>query len=228
MPSSTPMDLTKLCEQAQSGDAQARDQILKASMGLVIRNAQRFCRSGAFLELGDLIQQGCIGILHAIEKFDVQRRVNGKPVQFMTYAYYWVTHCIRREIESHGLTIAVPVERIADGAEPIPRAYSWDLRDAGDLDSKKPTLVSLADPADSPEQWCREWEERQCVEQLLARLPQKHRQVLESRFGLNPHGLEYTQKQIAKQLAISPSRIGALERTALLELRRTAASLTHV
>ncbi len=216
-------DLRNLCLRAQSGDAEAREQIIQASMGLVVRTAQRFFRAGAFLEIGDLIQQGCLGILYAIDKFDAQRKVQGRHIGFLTYAYYWVVHCIRREIENQGLTIAIPVERLNQPGLCIPRAYSLDGQD--ESHSELPIgswLEQCSDVKDTPDQWCRERENREYVERLLALLSQKQRDVLKHRFGLLSRGEDLTQKQLAEQLQISPSRVGTLERTALLHLKRYA------
>lgn len=96
-------------EKAQQGDKNARNDLLRTHTGFVIYLAGRFHRAGHFAELGDLVQRGCIGLLKAIDRFDLTRRVGNNPVQFATYARFWIEHCIRREIDSYGRTIAVPV-----------------------------------------------------------------------------------------------------------------------
>jgi len=64
------MDATaQLFRKARRGDRPARDYIVRSHMGLVTYLAKYFYRPGAFLDLGDLVQQGCLGLLHAIDKF---------------------------------------------------------------------------------------------------------------------------------------------------------------
>jgi RNA polymerase primary sigma factor len=101
--------LRPLLRKAKRGDELARNAVLRSNLGLVIHIAKRHYRHGAFLEMGDFIQQGCLGLMKAIKKFDLNHRVNGKRIAFITYATYWVEHAMRREIENRGKTIAIPV-----------------------------------------------------------------------------------------------------------------------
>src|SRR5258708_6574530 len=98
----------QLIQLAQRGDASAVDILLRAHLRFILHKSKRFYRSGMFLEMEDLIQQGCIGLLRAIQKFDLKRTARGKAVHFITYAPYWIEHAIRREIANRGRTIAVP------------------------------------------------------------------------------------------------------------------------
>ena len=117
--------IRRLLRRAQTGDREAREALLRATMGLVIHFAKRFYRPGLFLEMEDLVQQGCLGLLTAMDKFDLKRRshphpplsprgrgrrVRGPKVRFATYARWWIEHAIRREIANRGRTIAVPVK----------------------------------------------------------------------------------------------------------------------
>jgi RNA polymerase sigma factor (sigma-70 family) len=207
--------LRQLCTRARQGSAAARDRILHAHWGMIVHVAAYFHRAGAFLEMGDLIQQGGLGLLHAIEKYDPRRRSRGVPVRFATYAHYWVMHAIRREIENHGRTVAVPIKRLRARKGSVPQ----DIPLQEDM-----TSLSLADPRDTSEQWCREWEARLEVDQLLARLSERTRWILRYRYGL-VSGLDpLTQTDVGKKLRISGARVGMQERAALHELRRAVQS----
>ena len=99
----------RLLVRAKNGDPLAQNELLRRHGRLIYSLARKRYRWGAFLELEELVQQGSLGLLHAIKKFDVKRRSNGKPVGFATYACYWIEHEIRRAIHNHGRTVSIPV-----------------------------------------------------------------------------------------------------------------------
>src|SRR5437762_1240953 len=104
--------IRQLCIRARQGSSAARAGLLRIHLGLVVHVAAYFFRPGAFMEMEDLIQQGSLGLLHAIDKFDPARRARGRLVRFATYAHFWISHSIRREIENHGRTVSVPVRKL--------------------------------------------------------------------------------------------------------------------
>jgi RNA polymerase sporulation-specific sigma factor len=202
--------LRQLCVRAREGSASARDQLLQAHWGLVVHVAAYFHRPGAFLELGDLIQQGGLGILHAMEKFDAQKNSRGKLVRFSTYAYYWVTHYIRREIENHGRTVSVPIRRLRR----MKRKDVWTEDQAG------AAILEIPDPQDTPDSWCRQWDHRLQVERLLQNFSSRTQDIFRLRYGLDESGEMKTQQEVGKRLGISSARVGVQERMALYEMRR--------
>jgi len=224
------VDIHQLCVRAKEGSASARDQLVRRHMGMVVRIARGYYRPGAFMEIGDLIQQGCLGILHAVRKFDPTRRSRGRTIRFSTYAYYWIQHSIRREIETHGLTIAVPIGKIktfkaqgsGDLGATLPRAYCLEPEAEWVEDRLGTAWARCVDLSDTSEVWCRAWENRRCVERLLTTLPPRKQQVLRCRYGLDGTYVEKTQKQVGELFQLSESRIGLIERASLLQLRREA------
>lgn len=98
----------QLIQRAQKGDARARNELVTENVGLVMHYAKRFYHPGAFMDMEDLRQQGCLGLMQAIKKFDVHRKARGRRVPFALYARYWIEHAIRREIENRGHTVAMP------------------------------------------------------------------------------------------------------------------------
>lgn len=92
----------ELAKRIESGDAQARDEIVNANLRLVISIARKY--EGRGLPLVDLIQEGSIGLIHAVEKFDWRM-----DCKFSTYGVWWIRQSINRAIANHSRNIRLPV-----------------------------------------------------------------------------------------------------------------------
>ncbi len=92
----------RLTMQIKAGDEQARQHFLEANLKLVVSVAKRY--QGRGLALEDLMQEGNLGLMHAIEKFDESR-----GYKFSTYAFWWIRQAITRAIAEQGRTIRLPV-----------------------------------------------------------------------------------------------------------------------
>lgn len=215
-------EIRQLCVRAQQGSAAARERLLRAHDPLILHVAKYFYRAGNFMELGDLVQQGCLGLLHAIDKYDPKKCVRGRLVQFATYAHYWVSHSIRREIETHGRTIAVPIKRVKDA-----RVAQYLKRFS--LDSIPHVAISLdnmvGDLEDPAKDRSDVWDQQRQLDYLLRRLPGRARQILRDRYGLAENSQPMTQKQVGKKLNLSGTLVGMQERSALYRLRQFAAEM---
>jgi len=91
----------KLGKRVQAGDAIAREEMIKANLALVIYTARNWQDRGVDLE--DLIGEGNIGLIRAVEKFNPRR-----GWRFATYATWWIRQSIWRAIKAHGHTIRIP------------------------------------------------------------------------------------------------------------------------
>ena len=92
---------------ATSGDADARRHMIEANLRLVVKIARRYCNRGmAFL---DLVEEGNLGLMHAVEKFDAER-----GFRFSTYATWWIRQTIERALINQTRTIRLPVHIIKD------------------------------------------------------------------------------------------------------------------
>lgn len=102
IPLFTPEEETYFCGRAQSGDAKAKEIIIEANLRLVVNLAVKSMGRG--VELPDLINSGNIGLMTAVERFDVT-----KGFKFSTYATPWINNSIWRDVKNNGRTIRVPV-----------------------------------------------------------------------------------------------------------------------
>src|SRR5438309_5911502 len=91
-----------LAKRIERGDASAKERMINSNLRLVISIARRY--QGHGVPLGDLIQEGVIGLNRAVEKFDWRR-----GFKFSTYATWWIRQACQRAISNQSTTIRVPV-----------------------------------------------------------------------------------------------------------------------
>ncbi len=94
-----------VCRRMAEGDTSARDRLIEANLRLVVSIAKKYVGKGMFLL--DLIQEGNLGLIKAVEKFDYTR-----GYKFSTYATWWIKQAITRSIADQARTIRIPVHMI--------------------------------------------------------------------------------------------------------------------
>lgn len=102
----TPQEEKDLARRIAKGDEQARQQLIKANLRLVVSIAKRYVHRGP-LSISDLIQEGNIGLFKAVEKFDPE-----KGFKFSTYATWWIRQAITRALADQSRTIRIPVHMV--------------------------------------------------------------------------------------------------------------------
>ncbi|GEM_PF-5375737 len=127
-----------LARRIERGDLAAKDRLAVANLRLVISNAKRY--QGLGLPLKDLIQEGCVGLIRATEKFDYRR-----GFKFSTYATAWIRQAMQRAIYDKARTIRVPVH----SEEKLRKIYRCKWALAQILD-RKPTDEEIAAEMDMP------------------------------------------------------------------------------
>ncbi|HBU68971.1 MAG TPA: RNA polymerase sigma factor RpoD [Elusimicrobia bacterium] len=90
-----------LWKKASKGDKKSQKRLVEANLRLVIPTAKKYFRAG--LDFLDLIEEGNMGLIRAVEKFDPR-----KNIHFSTYATYWIDQAVRRAVEEQGKTIRIP------------------------------------------------------------------------------------------------------------------------
>jgi RNA polymerase primary sigma factor len=102
IPLLTPEEEVQLAQRIKKGDNDARDHMIKANLRLVISIAKRYMNLG--IPLSDLIEEGNIGLMRAVDKFDPKR-----GFRFSTYAAWWIKQSVSRSIVDQGKMIRIPV-----------------------------------------------------------------------------------------------------------------------
>jgi RNA polymerase primary sigma factor len=237
----------QLARRIQRGDQAARDHMVRANLRLVVSIAQQYTGKG--LSLADLIEEGNLGLLHAVTRFDPDRNT-----RFSTYATFWIKQAIRQGVIKTGATIRLPnymvqllskwrqaTARLYDefGRAPTPEEVAGHLRLSKrrfqfvqqalqvnnatiqfDNDGTGLTLDDLPHgDGDTTDDEPEQREDVSRVRTVLETMDPKQATVLRMRFGLDDHEPQ-TLRQIGSRLGLSSERVRQIERAALDKLGR--------
>jgi RNA polymerase primary sigma factor len=98
----TAAEEVELAKRIERGDLEAKERMINSNLRLVVSQARRY--QGHGLPMEDLVQEGMLGLIRAVEKFDWRR-----GFKFSTYGTLWIRQAIQRGLQNHGRTIRVPV-----------------------------------------------------------------------------------------------------------------------
>jgi RNA polymerase primary sigma factor len=240
----------RLLARAGSGDTKAHELLVEANVRMIIAIAARY--QGRGLAMLDLIQEGNLGLLRAIERFDPE-----KGERLSSYAKYWILSGIQRAIAEHGTILSAPIragERLQEvrgvieqfkmkGIEPTPariaQSLNWPLDqiiELLDLMQKPLDLYypeehgMLAERIAAPPMFLSNEvtspsllsDVQEIIRQVLT---PKQRLVIEARFGLNEEGVIYTYREIADKFF---GRIGPRADESIRQLEKSALAKLRV
>ncbi len=232
----------KLARAAAKGNVAAKEKLVRANLRFVVNIAKRYQHRG--LPLEDLISEGNIGLLHAIERFDVE-----KGYHFISYAVWWIRQAILNAINEKSRTIRLPLNRVTElaryeeGARPVSRhAEPTDTggssaigllfnvaREPLSLDAPVSAEEEASPFGDTVEDRSRPTQDEQTVtsalrddiQTVLGTLAHKEAEIIQARFGLNGHRA-LSLRELGARYRLTKERIRQIEKRALRQLQAPA------
>lgn len=236
----------ELAKRIETGDEEAKHQMVTSNLALVVSIAKRYPTDG--MTLLDLIQEGILGLIRAAEKFDWRR-----GFKFSTYATYWIRQAIQRGLDNKERTIRVPTnvlqrERKVQQAEKrlavklgrtptdeeVAAEAELTLEEVEKLRGMARTVTSLDRPvgeegdtafgdllagdSPGPEEEVAVSLREEAIRRALERLPQEERKVVELRYGVDGGEGPLGVQEAGRRLGLDGRQVRAIERRALERL----------
>jgi RNA polymerase sigma factor (sigma-70 family) len=201
-----------LARRIERGDLRAKERMIECNLRLVFAIARE--HQGRGVPFADLVQEGTIGLVRAVERFDHRREV-----KFSTYAVWWIRQTMREAIAGSQL-IRIPRRASVETLPVAPRVTASLDDPVGDGETPLRELVADETAVDPPDRVI-ERETMRSVPAMLRLLPERHRCVLERRYGMG-RLREHNHREIGEWLGVGEERSRQIELEALRRLRSVA------
>lgn len=206
-PQLSPQEELTLAQRARQGDTEAREQLIHAHLLMVVNIARQYQRPG--VEMLDLIQEGNIGLIKAVEMFD--------PAQgnrLSTLAFYWINKHIQRFLNHEPDDLVSLDMEICDGSETL--LLSDTIEDKGTILGGQ--TIPHIDAVMEHEEMQRQ------VREMLSRLPKREREVIRLLYGLNNYPV-LSRNEVAQIIGVSLQYISRIRIDTLRRLKKMAETI---
>ena len=186
-----------LATRARQGDADARNQLIHANLRMVVNIARQYLRPG--VELLDLIQEGNIGLITAVDKFDPNM-----GNRLTTLAFYWINKHIQRFLDNEPHDLVSLDMEINDGAAIL--LLSDTIADQGTILGGQ-TIQHIDAVMEREEMQSK-------VREMLSRLPKREREVIRLLYGLDNYPV-LSRKEVAQIIGVREEQVSRIKTRAL-------------